>query len=287
MSSIRVVNGVMSNRTKLRFMQAGSTHEADEIGVRTPDNTPVDRLGPGETGYLIAGIKDAGEARSGETVTEERRPADVPLEGYAEPKPMVFSGLYPIDGDEFTDLREALEKLRLNDASFTYEPETSGALGFGFRCGFLGLLHMEIVQQRLEREEDMDLVQTAPNVTYRIVLTTDEEKEIHSPADLPDPSALQVDRDLCVAARPNPAGQGGRVRQGEGSLKRLHADTRAGLAGQQPNLPAAFDVVIPTHQPTAILRAEETRIVELAAAEDVGAQPITTGQAVGEMRQQR
>ena len=144
-SSVRVVNGVLSADTRLRFMQAGTVHTADELGVRTPTNLIVDRLGPGETGYLIAGIKDVGEARSGETVTDEARPAPEPLEGYSEPKPMVFSGLYPTEGDDFTNLRAALAKLRLNDAGFTYEPETSGALGFGFRCGFLGLLHMEIV----------------------------------------------------------------------------------------------------------------------------------------------
>src|SRR5690606_27926558 len=145
---------------RLRFMQAGTTHETDEIGVRTPANVPVDSLGPGEVGYLIAGIKDVGEARSGETVTGADRPAAEPLAGDAEPKPMVFSGLYPIDGDEFSDLREAREKLRLNDSSFTYQPETSGALGFGFRCGFLGLLHMEIVRERLEREFGLSLIST-------------------------------------------------------------------------------------------------------------------------------
>ena len=160
---MRVVNGSLTTGSRLRFMQAGAVHDADEVGVRTPGNVPVASLGPGETGYLIAGIKDVGEARSGETVTEATRPAAEPLAGYRDPKPMVFCGLYPIDGDEFSDLREALEKLRLNDASFTYEPETSGALGFGFRCGFLGLLHMEIVRERLEREFDLSLIATAPS----------------------------------------------------------------------------------------------------------------------------
>ena len=184
-SSIRVVNGVMSSKQKLRFMQAGTTHEADEIGVRTPDNLPVDQLGPGEVGYLIAGIKDVGEARSGETVTDDRRRAEEPLEGYREPKPMVFSGLYPIDGDEFTELREALEKLRLNDSSFTYEPETSGALGFGFRCGFLGLLHMEIVRERLEREFDLSLISTAPSVEYHVTAGDGSEIVVSNPSELP------------------------------------------------------------------------------------------------------
>src|SRR5690606_4903731 len=146
-------------------------HVADEVGIRTPADVVVDELGPGETGYLIAGIKDVGEARSGETVTEAARPADEPLAGYRDPKPMVFCGLYPVDGDEFSDLRDALERLRLNDASFTFEPETSGALGFGFRCGFLGLLHMEIVRERLEREFDLSLIATAPSVAYRVHTT--------------------------------------------------------------------------------------------------------------------
>ena len=184
-SSIRVVNGVMKTRSKVRFMQAGTTHEVDEIGVRTPDSQPVDELGPGETGYLIAGIKDVGEARSGETVTTERNGATEPLAGYKEPKPMVFSGLYPIEGDEFTDLREALEKLRLNDSSFTYEPETSGALGFGFRCGFLGLLHMEIVRERLEREFDLSLISTAPSVEYHVTRADGEELVVSNPSELP------------------------------------------------------------------------------------------------------
>ena len=184
-SSVRVVNGVMSSKSKLRFMHAGTTHDPDEIGVRTPENQPVDELGPGETGYLIAGIKDVGEARSGETVTTDKNPAAGPLDGYAEPKPMVFSGLYPIEGDEFTDLRDALEKLRLNDSSFTYEPETSGALGFGFRCGFLGLLHMEIVRERLEREFGLSLISTAPSVEYRVTRSDQSTAVVSNPSDLP------------------------------------------------------------------------------------------------------
>ena len=145
-SSIRVVNGRLGAGSRLRFMQAGAHHDAIEIGVRRPVPTPVAELGPGEVGYLIAGIKDVGEARSGETVTTATHGSTAALPGYRDPKPMVFSGLFPIDGDDFEDLRDSLEKLKLNDASITYTPETSGALGFGFRCGFLGLLHMEIVQ---------------------------------------------------------------------------------------------------------------------------------------------
>ena len=190
-SSIRVMNGRLKTHAKLRFIQAGSTYEALEVGVRTPDNDPVPELGPGEVGYLIAGIKDVGEARSGETVTEASRQAASPLDGYQDPKPMVFCGLYPVEGDEFEDLRESLEKLRLNDSSFTYEPETSGALGFGFRCGFLGLLHMEIVRERLEREYDLNLIATAPSVEYRVLHTDGQEIAIDNPADLPDPSSIQ------------------------------------------------------------------------------------------------
>ncbi|MGA0219849.1 MAG: translation elongation factor 4, partial [Ilumatobacteraceae bacterium] len=166
-SSIRVVDGTLTSGSRLQFMQAQATHEALEIGVRRPAPTPVTSLGPGEVGYLIAGIKDVGDARSGETVTTTPRGATTALEGYRDPKPMVFSGLFPIDGDDFEDLRDSLAKLKLNDASVTYTPESSGALGFGFRCGFLGLLHMEIVKERLEREFGLALIATAPSVEYR------------------------------------------------------------------------------------------------------------------------
>ena len=184
-SSIRVMNGSITNGSKLLFMQAGATHEVIEIGARMPGPTPVDRLGPGEVGYLIAGIKDVGEARSGETVTIASAPASEPLAGYRDPKPMVFCGLFPIDGDDFENLRESLQKLKLNDASVTYEPESSGALGFGFRCGFLGLLHMEIVKERLEREFNLALIATAPSVEYRVVKTDGETTVVDNPSDLP------------------------------------------------------------------------------------------------------
>jgi GTP-binding protein LepA len=190
-SSIRVVNGTMVAGARLRFLQAGVTHDVEEIGVRTPVPVSVATLGSGEVGYLIAGIKDVAEARSGETVTEVRRPAPEPLAGYRDPKPMVFCGLYPVDGDRFSDLREALEKLRLNDASFTYEPETSGALGFGFRCGFLGLLHMEIVRERLEREFDLDLIATAPSVEYRAQLANGTVVDVDNPSAMPAPTAIE------------------------------------------------------------------------------------------------
>ncbi len=189
-SSVRVMDGVLRSGSRVRYMQAAFTQEVEEIGARMPVPTPVDELGPGEVGYLIAGIKDVGQARSGETVTDAVRPAPDPLEGYRDPKPMVFCGLYPIDGDELPALREALDKLRLNDSSFTFEPESSGALGFGFRCGFLGLLHMEIVRERLEREFDLSLIATAPSVAYVAHLTSGTELRFDNPSEMPDATAL-------------------------------------------------------------------------------------------------
>ncbi|MCS5686706.1 MAG: translation elongation factor 4 [Acidimicrobiales bacterium] len=190
-SSIRVVDGELQAGESVRFLQAGTVHQADEIGVWRPAMTPVERLGPGEVGYLLAGIKNVGEARSGETVTLARGGAKTPLAGYREPKPMVYSGLYPMEGVEFGDLRDALEKLGLNDSSFTYEPETSSALGFGFRCGFLGLLHMEIVRERLEREFDLSLITTAPSVEYRAIRTGGTVIEIDNPCDMPPVGELE------------------------------------------------------------------------------------------------
>lgn len=189
-SSVRVKNGTLNSGDRLLYVNARANHDAEEIGVRTPDPTPVASLGPGEVGYLIAGIKDVGQARVGETVTRASEPAKS-LAGYLDPKPMVFCGLYPIDGDEFNELRESLEKLRLNDASFTYEPETSGALGFGFRCGFLGLLHMEIIRERLEREYNLSLVATAPTVEYRVKKTSGESVVVDNPSAMPSPSEIE------------------------------------------------------------------------------------------------
>jgi GTP-binding protein LepA len=190
-SAVRVMNGVMTTGSRLRFMQAGATHDADEIGARTPAPVPLADLGPGEVGYLVAGVKDVGEARSGETVTSAARPAAEALVGYQDPKPMVFCGLYPVEGDDFAALRDALEKLRLNDSSYTYQPESSGVLGFGFRCGFLGLLHMEIVRERLEREFDLALIATAPSVVYVAHLTSGKEVTVDNPSNMPPPN--QVD----------------------------------------------------------------------------------------------
>ncbi|MFN8023576.1 MAG: translation elongation factor 4 [Acidimicrobiales bacterium] len=189
-SSIRVMNGRMTSGSRLKFMQTGALHEIIEIGARRPATTPLPELGPGEVGYLIAGIKDVAEARSGETVTTASHGAAEPLPGYRDPKPMVFCGLYPIDGDDFENLRESLQKLKLNDASITYEPESSGALGFGFRCGFLGLLHMEIVKERLEREFNLALIATAPSVEYRVHKTNGEMELVDNPADLPQPQSI-------------------------------------------------------------------------------------------------
>jgi GTP-binding protein LepA len=185
-SSIRVMNGTLRTRDKLLFMQAGATHEADEIGIRTPSSKPVKELAAGEVGYLIAGIKDVREARSGETVTDATNPATAPLAGYREPQAMVFCGLYPVDGDDYEAFRDALDKLRLDDGSFSFEPETSTALGFGFRCGFLGLLHMEIIRERLEREFDLNLIATIPSVEYRIEMTNGEDRLVDNPSALPD-----------------------------------------------------------------------------------------------------
>ncbi len=205
-SSVRVMDGVLHSRHRIRYMQAGSVYEVEEIGVRAPAPTPTEELGPGEVGYLISGIKDVGQARSGETVTDAHHPASAPLAGYRDPKPMVFCGLYPIDGDELTELRESLEKLRLNDSSFTYEPESSGALGFGFRCGFLGLLHMEIVRERLEREFRLSLIATAPSVAYVAHLVNGGELRFDNPSEMPEPTSLDhIDEPMLKATLIIPA----------------------------------------------------------------------------------
>jgi GTP-binding protein LepA len=190
-SAIRVMNGRVSAGTKVQFMQANATHEALEIGVRSPVNTPIAELGPGEVGYLIAGIKNLSDARSGETVTTAQRPATEALPGYKQPKPMVFCGLYPIDGDDFETLRESLDKMKLNDASITYEAETSMALGFGFRCGYLGLLHMEIVRERLEREFNLALIATAPSVEYLVHLSDGSVIEVDNPSAMPPANSIE------------------------------------------------------------------------------------------------
>lgn len=185
-SSVRVFDGCLRDGDRLVYMNAGGTHHAEEVGVRSPQPEPTRRLGPGEVGYLIAGIKDVGLAPSGETVTTAAGGAAEPLAGYADPNPMVFCGLYPTEGDDYPDLRDALAKLKLNDAAVTFEPETSDALGFGFRCGFLGLLHMEIVRERLEREFDLSLISTAPSVSYRVVSPDGTVTQVDNPSALAD-----------------------------------------------------------------------------------------------------
>jgi GTP-binding protein LepA len=182
---IRVVDGKITPRQRIRMMSTGATHELLEVGIISPEPKPSVGLGVGEVGYLITGVKDVRQSRVGDTVTSERKGATEALAGYREPRPMVYSGLYPVDGSDYPDLREALDKLRLNDAALSYEPETSSALGFGFRCGFLGLLHLEIVRERLEREAGLDLISTSPNVVYRVVLEDGTEHIVTNPSDWP------------------------------------------------------------------------------------------------------
>jgi GTP-binding protein LepA len=189
---VRVVDGKLGHRDRIQMMSTGAVHEMLEVGVISPDPTKADEIGVGEVGYLITGVKEVRQSRVGDTVTSAVRGATDPLSGYRHPHPMVFSGLYPINGDDYTDLREALDKLQLNDAAVTYEPETSGALGFGFRCGFLGLLHMEIVRERLEREAGLDLISTAPNVVYRVVMEDDTEHVVTNPSEYPEGKIASV-----------------------------------------------------------------------------------------------
>jgi GTP-binding protein LepA len=197
---IRVIDGVIRPGMKIRLMAQGQDYEALQLGVFSPKATEVGELGVGEVGFLVANIKNVGDAKIGDTITETARPTLEPFPGFKELKPMVFAGLYPVEGHQYPELRDALEKLRLNDASFFYEPETSVALGFGFRCGFLGLLHMEIVQERLEREFDMDLVTTAPGVLYRVTTTDGEVQEIDSPAKLPDAGRIKMIEEPVITA---------------------------------------------------------------------------------------
>ncbi len=188
---VRVIDGVIRKGMRVRLMALGQEYLIEEVGAFTPKAVPLEELGVGEVGFITAGIKRVADAKLGDTITEVARPTAEPFPGFKELKPMVFAGLYPVEGHEYPELRDALEKLRLNDASFFYEPETSAALGFGFRCGFLGLLHMEIVQERLEREFNQDLVTTAPGVLYRVTTTDGEVHEVDSPAKLPETGRIQ------------------------------------------------------------------------------------------------
>ncbi|MFI8851930.1 translation elongation factor 4 [Streptomyces sp. 891-h] len=182
---IKVVDGMLSKRERIRMMSTGATHELLEIGANSPEMTPADGLGVGEVGYLITGVKDVRQSKVGDTVTLLAKGAEEPLPGYKDPKPMVFSGLYPLDGSDYPELRDALDKLLLNDAALTYEPETSAALGFGFRVGFLGLLHLEVIRERLEREFGLDLIATAPNVIYRVEMEDGTEHVVTNPSEFP------------------------------------------------------------------------------------------------------
>jgi GTP-binding protein LepA len=209
----RVLEGTLRKGTKIRLMAQGQDYEIDQIGVFSPKPEPIDELGAGEVGFVVANIKTVSDAKIGDTMTESARPTAQPFPGFKELKPMVFAGLYPVESHQYSELREALEKLRLNDASFFFEPETSAALGFGFRCGFLGLLHMEIVQERLEREFNMDLVTTAPGVLYRVTTTDGEVLEIDSPSKLPEGNVEKIEEPIITAMMLTPAEHVGAILQ--------------------------------------------------------------------------
>ena len=189
---VRVIDGNLSARERILMLSTKAQHDLLEIGVISPEPNPSTGLGVGEVGYLITGVKDVRQSKVGDTVTNAGKPAGAPLHGYKDPKPMVFSGLYPVDGDDYPDLRDALERLQLNDAALVWEPETSAALGFGFRCGFLGLLHLEIVRERLEREFGLDLIATAPNVVYRVLMDDGAEHTVTNPSEFPDGKIAEV-----------------------------------------------------------------------------------------------
>ena len=197
---VRMIDGVIPRRSKIQIMSTGRTFQADQVGVFTPKRTPLEQLSAGEVGFIIAGIKEIEAARVGDTITLASRPAEEPLPGFKEIQPRVFCGMYPIDGDDYEAFREALQKLRLNDAALHFEPETSTALGFGFRCGFLGMLHMEIVQERLEREYDLNLITTAPTVVYEILGNKGEITYIHNPSGLPEVNNIEEIREPIIQA---------------------------------------------------------------------------------------
>jgi GTP-binding protein LepA len=202
---VRVVDGKLSHRDRIKMMSTGAVHEMLEVGVISPEPVKAGDLGVGEVGYLITGVKDVRQSRVGDTVTSQHHGADVALGGYKHPNPMVYSGLYPIDGDDYPTLRDALERLQLNDAALAFEPETSGALGFGFRCGFLGLLHMEITRDRLEREFDLDLISTAPNVVYEVVMEDGTVHTVTNPSEYPDGKIAEVREPVVRATILSPA----------------------------------------------------------------------------------
>ncbi|MEP6666854.1 MAG: translation elongation factor 4, partial [Nocardioidaceae bacterium] len=202
---VRVVDGKLSHRDRIKMMSTGAVHEMLEVGVISPEPVKEAEIGVGEVGYLITGVKEVRQSRVGDTVTSSVHGASEPLGGYRHPNPMVFAGLYPIDGDDYRTLRDALDKLQLNDAALAYEPETSGALGFGFRCGFLGLLHMEIVRERLEREFNLDLISTAPNVVYRVVMEDGTEVTVTNPSEYPEGKIAEVNEPVVRATILSPS----------------------------------------------------------------------------------
>lgn len=221
---VRVVDGHLSSRERVKMMYTGAVYEVLELGVMSPEPTPTAGLGAGEVGYLITGVKDVRQSRVGDTVTMAVRGAEEPLPGYRDPQPMVFSGIYPVDGSDFPDLREALTKLQLNDAALTFEPETSVALGFGFRCGFLGLLHLEIVRERLEREFGLDLIATAPNVVYSVTAEDGTVTRVDNPSDFPDGKIAEVREPMVDATILTPS-------EYVGSVMELCQERRGTMAG--------------------------------------------------------
>ena len=238
---IRVVDGEIRPKMRVRFMAAAQDYEVEQVGIFSPKPVSVQTLGVGEVGFVIAGVRNVSDAKIGDTVTETAGPTPEPLPGFMELKPMVFAGLYPVESHQYPELREALEKLRLNDSSFFFEPETSAALGFGFRCGFLGLLHMEVVQERLEREFDMALVTTAPGVLYRLTTTDGQVTEIDSPAKLPDPGKIgKVEEPIITAMILTPADYVGAIlslcqeKRGVQKTLEYHASNRVMISYELP-----------------------------------------------------
>jgi GTP-binding protein LepA len=245
---VRMVDGRMRKGDRVRMMATGTVAESEEVGVFAPEAVATEELVAGEVGYLIPGLKDVAQAKVGETVTTMERRAAEPLPGYREPRPMVYAGLYPIEGDDFPDLRDALDRLRLNDAALVYEPESSAALGFGFRCGFLGLLHMEIVRERLEREFNLELITTAPNVAYRVTVPDGETITVSNPSELPDPGKIErIEEPYVDAMVLCPSGHVGAVMElcqsRRGTLQGMEylSEERVGLRYQLPLAEIIFD----------------------------------------------
>ncbi len=245
---VRVIDGKLSTRERIVMMSTGAQHEMLEVGVISPDPVPSAAIGAGEVGYLITGVKDVRQSRVGDTVTAASKAgATIPLGGYRDPKPMVFSGLYPIDGSDYPELRDALDKLKLNDAALVYEPETSGALGFGFRCGFLGLLHLEIVRERLEREFNLDLISTAPNVIYQVTLDDGRSIEVTNPSEYPNGKVAEVREPIVRATILSPTDYVGAIMElcqnRRGNLLGMDylSDTRVELRYTLPLAEIVFD----------------------------------------------